>query len=247
MAPGLLSRFLPTNNMAPSIYEDLRGRDGMSDQEDVEERAAMAVDEENLGGHYQDYDLDQADLFDGTDSQITTESTAFLTQQQARRPSNKSTSRGRKTKESPKSKWLSRSPRLLQDDGDDDVPASLLIEEEMEAGPSHPPHEIPSKRSRKQPPTSDHHTRDVQAQWEKTKARQRLHPEENARKPVKTTPRSGIFTGTPQEQAMWFWINVTNLDNFMRDVYHYYTGHGIWCICLDRSLSLLYVLTWLSQ
>jgi autophagy-related protein 9 len=42
---------------------------------------------------------------------------------------------------------------------------------------------------------------------------------------------------------MWRWINVVNLDNFMLQVYNYYTGSGIWCIVLFKVLDLLLVYT----
>jgi autophagy-related protein 9 len=41
---------------------------------------------------------------------------------------------------------------------------------------------------------------------------------------------------------MWRWVNVTNLDNFIRDVYDYYRDSGLRCILLARFLHLMYVL-----
>lgn len=38
---------------------------------------------------------------------------------------------------------------------------------------------------------------------------------------------------------MFRWANVSNLDVFIRDVYDYYLGAGIWCILLERLLHLL--------
>jgi len=40
---------------------------------------------------------------------------------------------------------------------------------------------------------------------------------------------------------MWRWANVENLDNYLKDVYMYFMGNGIWCIGLGRALNLLYV------
>jgi autophagy-related protein 9 len=48
-----------------------------------------------------------------------------------------------------------------------------------------------------------------------------------------------FLAGSPKEKATWRWINVTNIDNFINDVYDYYTGAGIWCILLARVLDLL--------
>jgi autophagy-related protein 9 len=40
---------------------------------------------------------------------------------------------------------------------------------------------------------------------------------------------------------MWRWANVEDLDNFLKDVYTYFLGNGIWSILLTRVLNLLYV------
>lgn len=39
---------------------------------------------------------------------------------------------------------------------------------------------------------------------------------------------------------MWRWANVEDLDNFIKDVYIYFLGNGIWSIFLGRALNLLY-------
>ncbi|KAG0310643.1 autophagy protein atg9 [Dissophora globulifera] len=41
------------------------------------------------------------------------------------------------------------------------------------------------------------------------------------------------------ELAMWKWVNVENLDNFLARVYDYYVGKGMYTILLERSLNLL--------
>ncbi|KAI8603618.1 APG9-domain-containing protein [Dissophora ornata] len=41
------------------------------------------------------------------------------------------------------------------------------------------------------------------------------------------------------ELAMWKWVNVENLDNFLTRVYDYYVGKGMYTILLERSLNLL--------
>jgi autophagy-related protein 9 len=48
-----------------------------------------------------------------------------------------------------------------------------------------------------------------------------------------------LNTVDPKEKAMWMWANVENLDNFLKDVYTYFLGNGIWSILLNRVLSLL--------
>ncbi|OBT83748.1 hypothetical protein VE02_07185 [Pseudogymnoascus sp. 03VT05] len=222
--------------MAPSIYEDLRAGDhGMSDPGDIEERAAMAIDEENLSTRYQDYELHE-DLFDGHESRMTTESTAFLAQQVKKKP-HKSPGRDRRSKGGTKAKWLSRSPRMLDDDGDDDVPASLLIEEEEEGGgPSAQQH---SPRPAKAAPITGTATQNAQARWAAVQEQQRLHDDIGTARPKAAVPKPGVFSASRKERAMWMWINVTNLDRFMGEIYAYYRGAGIWPICLDRLLNLL--------
>lgn len=37
---------------------------------------------------------------------------------------------------------------------------------------------------------------------------------------------------------MWLWVNQTDLDNYMRDVYEYYDGCGIYSMLLRRVLNL---------
>ncbi|KAI1319720.1 autophagy protein atg9 [Mortierella claussenii] len=41
------------------------------------------------------------------------------------------------------------------------------------------------------------------------------------------------------ELAMWKWVNVENLDNFLTRVYDYYVGKGMYTILLERCLNLL--------
>jgi autophagy-related protein 9 len=238
MTSNLLSRLLPTNPSGRSIYDDLRAHDGAESDADVEERAGMAIDEENLG--YHDDELGNVDAFNGEDSRITTESTAFLVGQANTGTRGVGTSRRNK----PQRGWLAQSPRLLEEDGDDDVPASLLIEGNENPGPSSPDQARtretkPTKRPPAMPGPSNRETR---AHWEAAQAQQRLHRDDgeaasNARQPEH--PGVNLLTSSPRDRAMWRWINVVNLDNFMQDVYTYYTGSGIWCIILFRVLRIL--------
>ena len=233
MASNLISRFLPGNQTARSIYEDLRAHDEGSES-DIEEQAGLALDEENLRFH--DDQLGNAAEFEGESSRITTESTAFLDRQQQARLAVVDR-KGKAPVE--RSQWEAQSPRLLEEDGDDDVPASLLIEdhgpnilEQEEAGP------------RKLPPTHSpipgDATREARARWETAQAQQRLHADTVSRAPRQAVrQRSGPLTGSTKDRAMWRWVNVTNLDNFIHEVYDYYTGAGIWCIALDKVIDLL--------
>lgn len=42
-----------------------------------------------------------------------------------------------------------------------------------------------------------------------------------------------------REKALWMWANVENLDEFLSEMYAYYTGKGVVCIALGRALNLL--------
>jgi autophagy-related protein 9 len=56
-----------------------------------------------------------------------------------------------------------------------------------------------------------------------------------------------LASASPKDKAMWRWANVENLDNFLKEVYVYYLGNGIWCILLSRTLNLLYELSYFSM
>ncbi|EHK23239.1 uncharacterized protein TRIVIDRAFT_123233, partial [Trichoderma virens Gv29-8] len=133
------------------------------------------------------------------------------------------------------------------DDGDDDVPASLLVEsnkamanpalDQTEAQHYHSP-EPPSGHGRPQwrPPAEV--------------------PRPSAR-PAAAPPLGSLLNAGPsfdrKNAALWRWANITNLDSFMRDVYNYYEGDGMWCIMCSNALWLLetlfvaILLTFLTQ
>jgi len=235
MRSNLLSRLLPANAAGRSIYDDLRAHDEDSES-DLEERAGMALDEENLG--YHDDDLGGPDIFNGGDSHTSAGSNAFFGRQQSKP---RSEGKGKRNKsQSSRSKWLAQSPRLLEEDGDDDVPASLLIEEDDLPGPSIKAIQTRSKKGGKRQggiPSAGPSNRETREHWEAAQAQQRLHQEPAA------PPRQGhgLLVGSDKDKAMWRWINVVNLDNFIMDAYEYYQGSGMWCIIFDKSLYLLLV------
>jgi autophagy-related protein 9 len=237
MTSNLLSRLLPSNPTGRSIYDDLRAHDAASES-DLEERAGLALDEENLGFH--DDELGAADVF-GEDSRITTGSTTFLPHHQQTPQRGGGNKAGAKSQNA-RSKWVSQSPRLLEEDPDDDVPASLLIEGNEMPGHSsqNPAKARQTKLNRKQAPIPGPSTREARAHWEAAQAQQRLHQDEGdipgASRPIRQNV--GPVPSQAREKAMWRWINVTNLDTFISEVYDYYTGSGMWSIILGRALTL---------
>lgn len=240
MTSNLLSRLLPSNPAGRSIYDDLRAHDEASES-DLEEQAGLAIDEENLRFH--DDDLSNAEAFNGEDSRITTGSTALLAGQQQNQSRGVGAS-SRAKQPGRRSKWIAQSPRLLEEDGDDDVPASLLIEGDETAGPSAPTQpRVRQGAKRREPAIPGPSSRESRAHWEAAQAQQKLHQDDDnpPAGPLPVRQNVGPFAGSPREKAMWRWINITNLDNFMKEVYDYYTGAGMWCIIVDRVLTLAYV------
>jgi autophagy-related protein 9 len=61
------------------------------------------------------------------------------------------------------------------------------------------------------------------------------HPESSSRQ---QNPMRGLDA---YERALWNWVNVYSLDEFLQEVYYYYEGKGIYSIALARGLNLLLV------
>lgn len=206
----------------PSIYETLRQQDGESDQSDTEEQAGMALDEENLGTGFHDHELDDA-LADAVESQVAA-------------PRNRDTSR---RSQGHLVSYTHGRTRPNLEDLDDEVPQSLLIEDEHNMAPT-----VTARQTQAlPPPIPGPASRGTQAKWQITQAQQRLHndiPPRVASARVKHRYAHPISILDPKEKALWMWANVENLDNFLQDVYDYFVGNGIWCIFLSRLLSLLY-------
>jgi autophagy-related protein 9 len=236
VAPNILSRLVPASTTSPSVYEELREYDESSDASDVEDRAGMALDEENLGQRFEEYELDNPEVLAVAES--ATESTHFL-------PADKGKQKGssaRHVTTSPleshgRPAWMRRSSRPVEaEDGDNEVPASLLIEDRGHTKMS--TDETTIRRAGNAAETSVPGSYTTRAQWQAVQAQQRLH-QDDLHTHAPKLKRKGAAISDPKERAMWRWANVSNLDNFVRDVYDYYLGNGIWCILLSRAMNLL--------
>ena len=230
MTSKILSRILPSGN-GESIYETLRQNEDSSDHSDIEEQAGMALDEENLRKGFNDYELDQvltnADLSSTPSSKILA----------SNRP-NEQRTRG--------ARQFSAQTRFAQgkaalEELDDDVPQSLLFEGDR------PQVMAPRQQQRQStiPATlSTLALPETRAKWQAAQE-QHLHLESDMlQSPQSRHPPHRVQVGRvahPREKAMWRWANVENLDNFLKDVYDYFLGNGIWCILLSRVLNLLLV------
>ncbi|OWB66710.1 hypothetical protein B5S30_g2054 [[Candida] boidinii] len=54
--------------------------------------------------------------------------------------------------------------------------------------------------------------------------------------------RNKIGILSPREKSLWLWSNITNLDNFLNEVYAYYIGNGFNCIVLKSIYDLLIII-----
>lgn len=234
MASNIFSKLLPT---ASDERRPPQQPESFEQESDIEAHA-MGLDEENLGTRFQEQDLEQL-LADATNSEIATDSTAFL----------KGGKAGQKLKEKDglRPKWMRGSPAIAPlAEEDDDVPESLLLEGKREKGGRK------KDRSRRKPsgdaafelppPVPGPSNRAVKARWEATRTQQQLHAESDPQGTTSVALRRGTaggLIGDPKERAMWRWANVDNLDGFLAEVYNYYASHGFWSILLYRVLLLL--------
>ena len=125
-----------------------------------------------------------------------------------------------------------------EDEGDNDVPASLLVEcdeVDLDGGQS-------KKKRGKQPVAVPGPS--ARGQWDTAQTQQRLH-DDGVFGPSRRDNRlpnsvfAGMVSGNAKKKAEWRWANVSNLDNFIKEVYDYYVGNGMWCILVERGLHLV--------
>lgn len=235
MASTFLSRFTGPNNVSASIYETIRQHDDDSEGSDIEERAGLVVE------GYQDIESNDANM---SSSRLLPRhfdaSTADNNKGQAPRKE--------KSRTQHRSRWSQGPHKLLDvEEADDEVPASLLIDHNAGGAREHgsislpPP---PSQMSDSPGPRGDTGRRLPSGRAMRLPTRRLSSPGSLRRPPTEPVP--GAFWGNfanadPKEKAMFRWVNVTNLDNFLLEVYMYYIHHGFWSILLMRFLNLVTV------
>lgn len=246
MSSNILSRFLPPTG-SPSVYETIRQHDAASDSSDLEERAGM-VQGEAQQEHFTDRELEEA-LADAEASEMTSPSAALLGQDHSRNVTAESyaspfRSYGRKPS---RPRWMMQtsSPGYELDEHDEDVPQSLLVEghhdEDLKSRlpPPPPHHDLPEH------PESPNPRPSPRPKWPRRESsRAHIPPISESSHPVgrwAVGQHPSLAHVDPKEKAMWRWANVEDLDNFLKDVYTYFLGNGIWSILLSRALNLLYV------
>ncbi|KAK4216391.1 autophagy protein Apg9-domain-containing protein [Rhypophila decipiens] len=228
---------MPTGH-GRSFYEELRR--GHSNTLDIEDRAGL-LDEENLNHDFHDYDLDNAEGLGVDDSRINMDARAAPARSGRRHPAARSNGKA--------------SVAWRDEEADNEVPESLMIE----------PHGGGRADSTSRRNEAGHHGGAIpgpsksRAQWEAAQTQQQLHsdsPVSGSRHGGNAAPSAflaGVISGNAKKKAEWRWANVSNLDNFIKDVYDYYEGCGAWCIFIGRILHLIHVtfvavlLTFLTQ
>ncbi|CAN8104986.1 unnamed protein product [Discula destructiva] len=233
MASNLFSKLVPSTQQR-SFYDQLRARD----DDDVEDQAGSAMDEQNLNHHFQDDEIDPKTL--------AIESSRTTTASGARH----SPARGRHQRAY---RWPTQ-----DDDGDNEVPPSLLVEAHQKDALTRPENAPRNTTRSGNAPVPGPSTRRSRTEWDAAKTQHRLHQNDTAPRPfgrAAAEPRTigSSVIGTAKQKAEWRWANVDNLDNFMQNVYDYYRGNGFWCILIDRLLHLVEIgfiavfLTFLTQ
>ncbi len=228
MASNLLSRLLPSASDERLEREPLNAQNRRLSSS-TDEQHEMEIDEENFGARFEEQDLAHL-LEEASSSHITTESRATSPDAKRNAPPGINTANRMPGWKQP------TSARLVPMDDDDDVPQSLLLEGGLDTGPS--PNQRIEGLPHPVPGPSNRHTR---AQWEATRTQQRLHEEGRGIAPTRAwghTSRPGHFAADPKEKALWLWVNQTDLDTYMREVYDYYVGCGIYSMLLRRVLTL---------
>ena len=229
-----MSRLLSSNNPSASIYETLREHDEDSEGLDVEDIAGIAAN----GGHRRDSFSDQAlrGLSPQTHTQGIRQDTPRGQGQNQLLRKDKSRARNRPRRHGRHSKLLD------VEEADDDVPASLLIDhnaqeidtDSMTLPP--PPSSMPDPLLGRD--TSDPSTARRFPSRRSPPSRSSGQTSSRAR-PVNGVVGAILASADPKEKAMFRWVNVTDLDNFLFEVYDYYLAHGFWSTLLKRFFDLL--------
>ena len=224
-----MSRLMSSNNPSASIYEQLRQQDEDSEDLDVEQHAGSLADGVNRRA--------------GLTTQAMNDSTPQILRkdrrQDARGQLHAHTLRKDKGQTQLQSRRHVRHSTLLDvEDADDDVPASLLID--------HNPRDIDPGSIHLPPPPSV--MSDGLPSDGGPSAGQGFHTSQRrpsqtpfAARPVEGILGGNLATADPREKAMFRWVNVIDLDNFLLEVYDYYVHHGFWSTLLSRFFNLLTV------
>lgn len=239
MASNILSRLIPSVHGSPSIYETIRQHDEDSDLSDVEERAGLSVDEGEFAEQPENVELNAVhpDYVDTTPRSIDA--------RPSKGPGGK-THTTKPLKRARRSRWMATRGLGEVEEAEDDVPASLLIED----SPGQPGRRLvnlppPPSLDLDPVPVAGPPDARTERQWQRTREQHNIHEAQTVRPSRQPGGRARGFNALavadPKLKAIWRWTNVQNLDNFLARVYDYYLGHGFWAINLHRFYNLI---TW---
>ncbi|KIW11330.1 hypothetical protein PV08_10630 [Exophiala spinifera] len=234
MASNFISRFAGSNHASASIYETLREHDEDADASDVEERAGLVAGPHNVRDGFHDIGTSNAAI---GQSRVGPRLNEGLSNS---RGHSRGSSKG-KSRATIKSRYPRPHKLLDVEEVDDDVPASLLIDHNAGTHDSDsislpPP---PSQFSDGLPLPED-----INLDRSSQHPHSRTHGGNNQRygnAPIHPIWGGGLANADPREKAMFRWVNVTDLDNFLLDVYNYYLCHGFWSMLLMRFFNLITV------
>lgn len=228
-----------TSNAFPSADNPGRGDPSFLSEsqnnfvEDEHLDPGPAIDEENFREEFQDYDLESN--INGTRSRTTLDGAPDTTRgSRLRSPHHGMYGRNR-------NRWQ---PQYDEYDEGNDVPESLLMERnEVDGLRDVGSGIIQQSRLAEQPLLGDHISHRSRGLWDPPRLTRNLHRDSGPVPPSSKLPASPITArsraSSARDRAAWRWVNISNLDQFMLEVYDYYSGCGIWCILTDRSLHLL--------
>ena len=213
----------------PPLANELRNNVETDERPD----AGLGVDEQNLRSEFHDYDLESN--LDGGRSRMTLDSAPDTAGGLRSRSPHRGT-RGRN-----RNRWQ---PQDDEDEEENDVPASLLMERnetdglgDLELGVAR------HSRHAEQPLPTGHLPHRGRGRWDTPRPGRAPHRDGQGAPASDSFPANPIAprvaASSARDKAAWRWVNITNLDQFMLDVYNYYDGCGMWCILTDRGLHLL--------
>ena len=232
-----MSRLMSSNNPSASIYETLREQDEDSEGLDVEQATIMAADGINRRDSFNDQALNE--FSPQAQRQRAVHDTTHSQDRPRLLRKDKSRARTRPRRHGRHSKLLD------VEEADDDVPASLLIDHNAQdidpdsitlpPPPSYMPDGLLGRENAGPSTTS----RNLQSR--PSPPSQRIGQIPSGARPANGVIGAMLASADPTEKAMFRWVNVTDLDNFLLDVYNYYQAHGFWSTLLMRFFNLLNV------